>query len=435
MSGHLIGLIGIVVLFAVIALRMPVGFALGVVGAAGASVLIGFNSGTAVLGISPYHTASSYFLTVIPLFVLMGGLASLSGISSDGYKAAYSWIGHIRGGLAMATIGACAFFAGVCGSSAADAVTIARISLGEMRAHKYEPSLATGCIAAGGTLGILIPPSMSFIIYGIITEQSIGRLFLAGIVPGILLTGLFILTIYVITRRNPLLGPPGAKATWRQRARAVKDTWGIAVLFLVVMGGIWGGVFTPTEAAAAGALMAFFLMLIRGRFNLQRFKQTILETVKTSGMIMVLVIGALIFNYFLALSGLPMALAEFITGLSLPPLGILIVILLTYVVLGCLMEVFSMTILTLPIIFPAIKALGFDPIWFGVIFTLMCEMAQITPPVGLNVYVIAGMAPDVPMENIFRGAFPFVVAIAVCVSLLIAFPPIALFLPNSMVGR
>lgn len=435
MSSHLIGLIGILVLFAAIGLRMPVGFALGAVGAVGASVLIGLHSGMSVLGISPFHTASSYFLAVIPLFVLMGGLASLSGISSDGYRAAYRWIGHIRGGLSMATIGACAFFAGVCGSSAADAVTIARISLGEMRSHKYDPSLATGCIAAGGTLGILIPPSMSFIIYGIITEQSIGKLFLAGIIPGVLLTGLFILTIHIITHRNPSLGPPGEKATWVERIKAVKDTWGMAVLFLVVMGGIWGGFFTPTEAAAAGAMIAFLLMLIRGRFDLKKLKQTVLETVKTSGMIMVLVIGALIFNYFLALSGLPMALAEFITGLSLPRLGILVVILLTYVILGCLMEVFSMTILTLPIIFPAVKALGFDPIWFGVLFTLMCEMAQITPPVGLNVYVIAGMAPDVPMENIFRGALPFVIAIAVCVFLLIAFPPIALLLPNTMMGR
>ncbi|MFH1652407.1 MAG: TRAP transporter large permease [Chloroflexota bacterium] len=434
MDSVLVAVIGLLILFTLIALRMPIGYAMGTVGFVGAGVIIGFKSGASLLGISPFHSAMSYFLAVVPLFVLMGSLATLSGVSRDGYNVTFKWLGHLPGGLAVATIGGCAGFAAVCGSSTASAVTMGKVALGAMKAYNYKPQLSMGSIAAGGTLGVLIPPSMGFVIYGIITEQSIGRLFLAGIIPGIILTGLFMLTVYILARRDPTLGPPGARTPWPERLKSLKDAWGVALMFFIVMGGIWGGLFTPTEAAAVGVIIALFIVVIRRQFSVRKVADCLMDTVRTTGMLMVIVIGALIYNYFLALSGLPRVLAAFITDLTIPALGVLAVILVIYFFLGCVMEVLSMVMLTLPIFFPTVVALGYDPIWFGVIVILMNEMAMITPPVGLNVYALAGINPDVPMETIFKGAAPFTLALAAAVIINIMFPQIALLLPNTMIG-
>jgi C4-dicarboxylate transporter DctM subunit len=432
MSPETIGVIGIIILFMLIALRIPIGIAMALVGYLGASSILGLEAGTAILGISPFDTAKSYTLSVVPLFVLMGLFASYSGITKETYHTVHRWVGHLPGGLAMATIGACAGFAAVCGSSIATAATIGKVTLPEMKEYGYDDKLATGCIAAGGTLGILIPPSMSFIIYATITEQSVGKLFIAGILPGIFLSALFMLTIYIMTKRNIKLGPPAPKSTWMERLRATARSWGVLLLFFLVMGGIWFGIFTPTEAAGVGTFIAFILVIINKQLSRETIIESLKDTTKTTGMIFVLVIGALIFNYFMAVSKLPMAMSNFVSGLGIPRHGVLTVIIFIYLFLGCLMDTLSMLLLTLPIIFPTVFALGFDPIWFGVIMTLLTETALITPPIGMNVFVIGGIAKDVPLETIFRGIAPFLIALGVCLVILILFPEISLFLPSFM---
>jgi tripartite ATP-independent transporter DctM subunit len=362
----------------------------------------------------------------------MGMFTFYAGLSTEAYYTVRAWAGHLPGGVSMASIGACAGFAAVCGSTFATAATIGRLALPEMRRYKYDPKLATGCIAAGGTLGVLIPPSTSFIIYGLVTEQSISKLFIAGILPGLLLTVLFMIAIYVMTRRDPSLGPPTTKTSWKGRVKAIKDSWAMVVLFILVIGGIWSGVFTPTEAAAIGAFAAFIFTLIKRRLTREVIIESLKGTAKTTGMIFFLIIGAMIFNYFVALTKLPMVLADFVGGLSLTRYGVLVVIIFVYIILGCIMDTLAMLLLTLPIVFPTIIALGFDPIWFGVIVTLLVEIALITPPIGMNVYVIGGIAPDVPLSDIFRGIIPFFLALIACLIILIVFPQIALFLPGTI---
>lgn len=434
MNPILLGIIGLAVLFVLMALEVPIAFAMALVGFCGFAVISGLDAAVNMVGLVPYTTAASYIFSVLPLFLLMGEFSSVSGLMRDGYRTINKWLGHLRGGLAMATIGGCAGFAAVCGSSVATAATMTKVALPEMREYKYDLSLATGSLAAGGTLGILIPPSMQFIMYGVIAEQSIGKLFIAGILPGILLSMTFMLTIYIMARFNPILGPAAGKSSWRQRLTTLKDVWGLVLLFVLVLGGIWGGIFTPTEAAAVGACVAFILMALRRKVNRQNLVIAFIGALKTTGMCLGILIGAMIFGYFIAVTTLPMALATFVSQLPIPPLGILICMLLVYLLLGCLMDALAMILLTMPIFIPVILTLGFDPIWFGVVLTLMCELALITPPIGMNVFVIGGIAEDVPMYTIFKGVWPFVIALLVCEAILIAFPQISLWLPNTMMA-
>jgi tripartite ATP-independent transporter DctM subunit len=429
-----ISLVGLAILFVLMFIGLPIGFAMIIVGFAGYTFLGNFDAALNMVGMVPYTTVASYLFSVLPLFTLMGDFASSSGLMRDGYRAVHSWIGNLPGGLAIASIGGCASFACVSGSSVATAMTMTRIALPEMLEYTYSPKLATGCLAAGGTLGLLIPPSGAFIIYGLIAEQSIGRLFMAGIFPGIMLAALFILTIYIMARIDPGIAPPGVKPEWRERFSALKNVWGLLLIFFIVMGGIWGGVFTPTEAAAIGAFVAFIFLVARGRFTWRLLIDSLLRAVGFTGMAFAILIGAMIFGYFTALAGLPVALANFITELSMPPLGILICILAVYIILGCVIESIPMILLTVPIFSPVLGSLGYDPIWFGVILVIMTEMALITPPIGMNVFIISGMTEGIPMYTIFRGIVPFLFAMMVGVAILIAFPQIALFLPKSMMA-
>jgi tripartite ATP-independent transporter DctM subunit len=434
MNPVLIGMIALAVLFLLMFFDMPIAFAMALVGFCGFAVLSSLDAALNMVGLVPYTTAADYIFSVLPLFLLMGEFASISGIMGEAYGTLNKWIGHLPGGLAMATVGGCAGFGAVCGSSVATGATMARVALPEMRKYNYDEGLSTGSLAAGGTLGIMIPPSMQFILYGVIAEQSIGKLFMAGILPGILLSLLFAVSIYIVTKKNPRMGPASARAGWRERFASLKGVWGVVLLFAIVMGGIWGGYLTPTEAAAAGVLVSFILVVVRGKLNRRNMAVAVKGAFMTTGMCLGILIGAMIFGYFIALTTLPMALARFVSSLSIPPLGILVCILVVYLILGCLMDALAMVLLTMPIFIPVILGLGFDPIWFGVILCLMCEMALITPPVGMNVFVISGMS-GVSMYTVFRGIMPFLIAMMVCMILLIAFPQISLWLPRTMLGR
>jgi len=431
----MIGVLGLIAMFVTMAAGMPIGLGMGLIGFLGSWALSNFDLSMSMMEVVPFRSAASYFFSVVPLFLLMGELAFHSGISRNAYFTAYRWVGHLPGGLAIATISGCAGFSAVCGSTVATAATMVPVALPEMNRYKYDPKLALGCIAAGGTIGTMIPPSLDFVIYGIIAQQSIGKLFIAGIFPGLILTGLFMLVIYVISNRRPSPGPPGPRSNWRQRLVAIKDLWGIMVLVVLVMGGIWAGVFTPTEAAALGSFAVFVIGVVTRQAKIKNVVASLKSTACSCGMVLIILIGALIFSYFMALSKLPVALGNVIVGLRVPSLFILLSILAIYLILGCLMDPIGMVLLTIPIFLPIIKNLGFDPIWFGVLVVLMMEMAMITPPVGINVFVIGGMAGDVPLYAIFRGIMPFVVAQAVCLAIVMAFPQIALFLPNIMMGR
>ncbi len=433
MSGTTIGIIGFVVLLLLLALRMPIGIAMMLVGIVGIAALNSADAALKILGEFPYAYSSVYTLSVIPLFVLMGNFASSSGLARDFYGAAYAWIGHRRGGLASATVIACAGFASLSGSSVASAATMGKVALPEMRRYGYDPRLATGVVAAGGTLGILIPPSTAMIVYALLTEQSVGKLFLAGFLPGILLSALFILTIVVMTARHPEYGPPGRKHSLRERLVALARSGTLIGIIVLVIGGIYTGVFTETEAAAAGALLTMAYAIGRRTLGWSGLIEALLDTMKTTALVFMILIGAHVFTPFLALSHIPANLSAALSGLALPPLVILVLILLVYVVLGTFLEGFAMLVLTLPIVFPIVTALGYDPIWFGIIVVIVLEMGLIDPPVGINVFVVKGIAEDVPMSQIFAGILPFWLAMIVCVAILIALPQIALFLPNTMI--
>jgi len=432
MSPEIVGYLGIAMLFVLLAFRMHIGIAMAFVGFLGISLIIDLNAGMNILGVVPWSEGSSYSLSVIPLFILMGQFAFVSGVSQDIYKAVYSWMGHLRGGLAMATIVACAGFAAVCGSSLATGATMARVSIPEMQKYGYNTSLATGSVAAGGTLGILIPPSIGFIIYGILTEESIGKLFMAGILPGVLLSSLFLLTIFLQCRINPDMGPMGESITWKEKVHSLYATWPMLTLFLLVMGGIYFGFFTPTEAAGIGAFGALVITLIKGRMNFAILIESLLATGAMTAMIFLIIIGANVFSSFLALTGIPFTLAGSVAALELPRMVVLVVILLLFVALGCVMDCFAIMILMVPILFPIIEAMQFNPIWFGVIMVIVLEVGLITPPVGLNVFVIKGVVPDIPMLTIFKGVWPFLFAATICIFIIILFPQIALFLPTNM---
>jgi C4-dicarboxylate transporter, DctM subunit len=432
MNELLIAALGFVALLALILVRLPIAAAMAIVGVGGTAWVAGWPAALATLKQGPLERASSYTLVVVPLFLLMGYLASRAGLSQKLFHAANVWLGHRRGGLAMATVGACTGFAAICGSSVATGATMCSVALPEMRRYRYADSLSTGSIAAGGTLGILIPPSVIFVLYGIMTEQSIGKLLLAGILPGLMLTLLFILVIALVTAVNPALGAAGPPSTWWQRLLVLKDVWEVLVLFLIVIGGLYSGLATPVESAAFGAVGTLLFGLFKRTLTWQGLLAALDETVRTTAMVFFIVIGADLFGYFMALSQMPMRFAAWLSGLHVAPVLILWAIIATYILLGALMDELAMTLLTVPIFFPVVTAVGYDPIWFGVIIVVVVQIGLIAPPVGLNVFVIGGMARDVPLATIYRGILPFLAAQIVLLILLTLWPGMALLLPSTM---
>ena len=432
MSETLIGVIGIAALFFCLVARLPVGMALLAVGFAGIWAIDGQRAAVATMSSETYSSITAYGLSIIPLFVLMGNMAGAAGYSQRLYEAANAWIGRMRGGLASATILGCAAFAAVSGSSVATAVTIGKVALPQMKRFGYGDGLATGSVAAGGTLGILIPPSTGFVLYAILTEESIGKLFIAGIVPGIILALLFVVVIYIITWRSPAEGPIGPQTALADKFLASLKALPLIGVILVSIGGIYMGVFTPVEAAGVGATLVTVLAMFTRAVKFRQLPDILLETVTTTAMLYLIVIGAHVFGPFLALTHIPETLANQLSALGLGTYGTLALILLGYIILGMFFDGLAMLVVTLPVVFPIITGLGFDPIWFGVIAVIVIEMGLITPPVGINVFVVKGVASDVPMSTIFRGVLPFWFAMAVCLILLIAFPQLALYLPSQM---
>jgi C4-dicarboxylate transporter, DctM subunit len=425
------GFLGIFVLLILLLLRMQIGIAMGLVGFFGFAYITGWGPAFGLLRTVPYTTFASNDLSVIPLFVLMGSFAFAAGMSEDLYRSVRTLFGSLRGGLAIATVAACACFAAISGSSLATAATMSKVAMPEMMKYNYDKALATGSIAAGGCLGILIPPSVILIIYGIITEQSIGKLFMAGFIPGILQALFYIITIMILCRRNPALGPPGPATTTSEKFLSFLKTWQVIVLFLIVIGGIYSGIFTPTEAAGVGAFIAFVFMVLRGKLTWSNLKTTLTSTASTTGMLFLIVLGAMILGYFFSVTRLPFELASMVSNLPVNRYVILILILLILLVLGCLMDSMAIVLLTVPVFYPLILQLNFEPIWFGILVVRVTEMGLITPPVGLNVFVIQGIT-KVPMHTIFRGVTPFLIADVAEIMLLIAIPQLTMFLPNLM---
>ena len=426
-----VGIATFIALFVLLIMTVPIGFAMGLCGLIGMSMIIGFGPALSLFGTTVYETTVTYDLSIVPLFVLMGAVASRSGLSKELYDAFYAWFGALRGGLALATIGACGAFAAICGSSVATAATMSQVALPEMKRHKYAESLATGSVAAGGIIGILIPPSVVLVLYGVLTETSIGDLFIAGFLPGILTIVGFMLVISIITRIFPDMGPAGEPSTYKEKASALGRTWAILLLFAVVIGGIYFGVFTPTEAAGIGAVGAFAISALRRRMTVSNTREALMETVKTTAMIFTILIGALTLNNLMVFSGIAAALSGFVSGLDMHPMAVMVVILLIYLIMGCFLDALAMILLTVPIFFPIITNLGFDPVWFGVIVVMVVELGLITPPIGMNVFVIKGMAPDVKLSSIYAGVIPFVIAQLVLIILVFLVPGIALWLPET----
>lgn len=452
MSMTLIGVLGLLTLFILLALRMPVALSMLTVGFVGTVIanankflLIGMSSEqawargwkTAYSNIAgeTFEAASNFNLLVIPMFILMGSIAGASGMSNALYVAAYRWMGHLRGGLASATVAACAGFAAMSGSSLASAVTMGRVALPEMKRYKYDDSLATGSVAAGGTLGFLIPPSGGMIIYAVLTEQSIGRLFMAGVIPGILLTLLFIAAIFITVTRKPAAGPRGERSN---RADRMASLYGAIPIFAVVgitIGGMYTGFFTPVEASSVGAFLTFCVAVMRRSLSVSGLRTVILETMSTTSTVFLIIIGAFVFIPFMSLTELPAKLVVILTSLPIGDIGILLVIIATYLFLGMFLESIAMLVLTIPVVIPIAIGLEWDLVWFGIIVVIALEMGMISPPVGINVFVVKSIAPDVPMGRIFAGIWPFWFAMAAMIGLLVLFPQIAMYLPQKLVGN
>lgn len=430
MSPVTLGIIGFILLFIFLALRTPLGIAMFLVGFAGLWLLISQSAAIVKIGLIPFEIMASFELAVLPLFLLMAQVIFAAGLSRDLYDVAAKWLGRFRGGVAIATVGGCAGFAAVSASSLATAVTMGLVALPEMKRLKYDPSLSTGCVAAGGTIGQLIPPSAGLITYGIITQASIGKLFLAGMIPGMLEAIFYMITIYILCLRKPELGPRGPKYSLKTKLASFTTCWEMICLIIVVLGGITIGLFTPTEAGAVGAFGAIVFSLIRKRLNWGKFKKAVIETMKTTGMLYGILIGAFLFKYFLAVTTIPALLADFVGNLALSPLIIIVLVMLVYVFLGCVMDALAMILLTIPVFFPLAMGLGFDAIWFGIIIVRMTEIGLITPPIGMNVYAISGIVPEVPVTTIFKGIIPFLIADVFHVALLLFFPGVVMFLPN-----
>jgi tripartite ATP-independent transporter DctM subunit len=424
-------LLGFAATFALMMLRVPIAISMGVVGLVGIGLMRSWpaaiaSSTTEILDVAKYT------LSVVPLFVLMGNFVTRAGMSRELYRVAYTFIGHRRGGLAMSTIAACAGFGAICGSSIATTATMARVAMPEMRRFKYRDSFAAGSIAAGGTLGILIPPSVIMVLYAIMTEQSIGALFAAGVIPGLLATLFYMVAASVVTRRHPELGPSGERSSWAERLRALRDIWGVLVLFAIVMGGMYGGWFTPTEAAGIGAMGGFLFALARGALTWPVLIDVLMQSARTTAMLFTILIGASIFASFANFTTMPQDLKDFVEQFSIHPIAVIVAICAVYVVLGTAMEELSMILLTVPIFFPLITHLGFDPVWFGILIVCVVEIGMISPPVGMNVFVLRSVLPDVPTGQIWKGVMPFLYADIVRLAVLIAFPVITLWLPRAL---
>jgi C4-dicarboxylate transporter DctM subunit len=432
MSPEIVGAIGLLLLIALLFARMWIGAAMALVGFFGYVIIRGWDPACGVASLIPFTTMATYMMTTVPLYIFMGVILFQSEVGADLYETAYSWVGQLRGGLAMATVIACAAFAAITGVSAPALVTMGKVALPEMRQRGYSDPLALGSIACGGGLAFLIPPSVVLIIYGILTETSISKLYMAGFIPGIFLAGLFILTIYLIALRNPKAGPAGPKTSFKEKAVSLKLTWPTVLLFIVVLGGIYLGVFTPTEGGAVGAFGALVITVAMRRLSFRKFLDSILESTQTTAMIMLLIIGAYILMKFLAVSQLTTAMGELVAGLAVSRYLILGGVIVLYIILGMFLDIISAVILTTPVIFPlVVHTLGFDPIWFGIIVVILVEMGLVTPPVGMDAFMLAG-AIGVPVGKIFRSIVPFLIAEAICIIVLIALPQIALWLPGTM---
>ena len=425
-----IGLLGILVLLILFMLSVPVGFAMALVGVVGFSLIVSPEAGLSVLARDFFEKFSAYSLTVIPMFIFMGSLAFASGMSSRLYDASHRFFGHMRGGLALATIAACAGFAAICGSTAATAAAMGQVALPEMKRYNYDDSLSTGTVAAAGSLGILIPPSTIFMVYGIMTEQSIGKLFLAGIFPGILLAGFFAGVVIILAWRNPALAPAGQATTWKEKIQGLSGVTETLLLFAFVIGGMFLGWFSPMQAGAIGAAGALVVGLVRRQLTWQKFVFAVKDTLRITCEVMIIVAGATVFGHFMAVSKMPFMLTEWVAALNMPAFAVMSGLILVFVIGGTFMDSLAMVTLMVPIVYPVVLAMGFDPIWFGVIIVLVTEIGVITPPLGLNVYVVKGIAGNVSLETIFKGILPFLVALIVAVIVLLLFPQIATFLPG-----
>ena len=432
MSADLVAVVGFVSLFVLMLLRVPVGMAMGLVGVAGFGYLAGATPALKIVGHTTMRSVTDFNFAVVPLFLLMGSFATNSGMSRELFRTANAFLGHLRGGLGIATIAACGGFAAICGSSVATAATFSRVAYPEMRRYGYPQSFATGVIAAGVTLGIMIPPSTVLAIYGIITEQDIGKLFIAGVIPGIVAVLMYMATITLIGRLRPGYLPAGKPVPWRERIASTRDVWATLLLFFFVIGGIYGGLFTATEAAGMGAAGAFIISVLRRRLSGADILRSLLEATRTTAAVFTVLIGALLFGYFLTITQTPQKVTEFLVGLGIGRYGVLALIMVMYLVLGTLMDALAMIILTVPIVFPVIKALGFDPIWFGIIIVMVAELGLIHPPVGMNIFVIKSVVEDVKISTIFYGVLPFIITDLLRLILLIAFPILALWLPSQM---
>ncbi len=423
-------LIGFGAMLALVFLRVPIAFAMALVGLLGTAWMRNWDSAVAAAGSVVQESGFQYLLSVVPLFVLMGNFITQSRLSKELYAAAYAFLGHRKGGLAMSTVVACGGFGAVCGSSLATAATMSKVAYPEMRKLGYSEALASGSIAAGGTLGILIPPSVVMVVYAILTEQSIGKMFAAGILPGLLAIAFYLLAVKWTIWRNPDAGPPGRRMTWPERFGALRDVWGVLVLFGIVMGGIYGGVFSSTEAAGIGACGAFLFALLRRRLTWAVLSSVLVESARTTGMLFLVLIGALMFANFINFTSLPGDLQDWVKQFNVHPIVVILMICATYIVLGCVLESMSMILLTVPVFYPLVQHLGFDLIWFGIIVVVVTEISFITPPVGMNVMVLKSLLPEVQMRTLFRGVVPFVVVDVLRLGVLIAFPAISLLLPR-----
>jgi len=425
-----VAVIGLVLMFALMALGMPIAFTMLLAGVFGNAYLLSLDASTHLLATNVWEQFSSYGLSVVPLFVLMGQFAFRAGITERLYDASYKWFGRMPGGLASTTIAACAGFSAICGSNSATAATMGTIALPAMRRYGYDHALATGAVAVGGTLGVVIPPSVVMIVIAVQTEQSLLRLFLAGIVPGLILTALFLATVLVICLRKPELGPPGPATTLVEKFSSLSGVVETLLLFLLVIGGLYVGWFTPTEAGAAGAFGALVIGLVRGRLSLKDIVVSASETLRISAMVVLLITGAVLFGRFLTVSRLPFELADWAAALPVPPAIVLLVVVLIYVVGGMLMDALGFLVVTIPIFFPLAAALGYDPVWYTTMLTIVTTMGAVTPPVGVNVFIVNGLSPDVPIHTIFRGVGYFMLAYVVCLLLMWTFPQTVLWLPR-----
>lgn len=434
MDGSLIALVGFIALFACLVIRMPVGISMMLVGTIGIYA-IRERAAIPKLAGEIFNEASNYPLTIIPLFVLMGNLAGVSGMSRDLYSAAHSWLGHLKGGLASATVVGCAGFSALSGSSLAAALTMGRVSLPEMQRYNYDNGLATGSIAAGGTLGILIPPSAGFVIYAILTEESIGQLFMAGVIPGLMLTALFVVAIWLVVLRNPEKAPRGAAIVpLRERFQAMRRASAIVSIIVITIGGIYLGVFSAVEAAGVGAALAFVITAFRGQLTRANLIEVFTSTLKSTGTVFLILFGAFVFKSFIGFSGVTYDLSLWVEAQGFTGMQVVLMFLLIFIILGMFMDGFAILVLTVPLVQPIIEPLGVDMIWFGVLMVICLEMGLISPPVGVNVFVVKGIAPGVPLNTIFRGIWPFWFAMLLAVILIVVFPQIALLLPQTMFG-